>query len=174
VAISHPPPLPTDTAFDLGTSKSTTTLESSRRTHTRAPSSHISSSGPRYSPVSSSFSRKGSPRADYECLPPEDRGYHISPGPYTPNPGSTPRYNATYYPNATYEESTAYPQGPNGHLPNGMAAGVPFDPCYSDPSLSMNPAMVQNNANFSPQGSEYLSWNPTVPNQLYYARYASL
>ncbi|ESK92468.1 hypothetical protein Moror_4505 [Moniliophthora roreri MCA 2997] len=164
VAISHPPPPPPTEKFHADPSSSIATPDSSRRTHTRVPSGHTPSSGPRYSPVSSSLSRKGSPRTEYEYLSSEDRSYHISAGDYAPNPGSTPRYNS-YYPNATYNDSVAYSQGPNSHMPN---MGSMYSP-YSDPSISMNPGLLQNSGNFGQGPQEYLSWNSPVPNQLYYA-----
>ena len=171
VAISHPPQTNPNDSYKLDPS-SPISPESPRRSHSRAPSSHLSSSQPRYSPISSSFSRRGSPRNEYDYISPEPSGYLLSQGNYAPDPGSTPRYNASYYPSANYNQAGVFTQTGNNQVPNAAVRGS-INSCYADPSLGMNPSLAQGQVNFG-SGTEYVAWNNglSLPaqNQFFYSR----
>ncbi|KAJ8081800.1 hypothetical protein PM082_007646 [Marasmius tenuissimus] len=167
VAISHPPPPNPSESYKLDPS-SPISPESPRRSHSRTQSS-LSSSQSRYSPISSSFSRRGSPRNEYDYISPEPSGYLLSQGVYAPDPGSTPRYN--HYPSANYSQAGVFTQTGNNQLSN-LAVRGSINSCYVDPSLSLNPSLAQGQVNFGP-GTEYVAWNNglSLPsqNQLFYS-----
>ncbi|KAF9261679.1 hypothetical protein L218DRAFT_480925 [Marasmius fiardii PR-910] len=169
VAISHPPPAPAGESYKLEQSASP---ESPRRSHSRAPSGHLPVSQPRYSPVSSSSSRKSSPRNEYDYLSPEPHSYLLSQGTYAPDPGSTPRYNSSYYPTANYSQTSVFSQNGNNQLSNLAMRTATHAPCYIDPSFGLNPSLAQSQVNFG-SGADYLAWNNgvSVPaqSQFYYS-----